>query len=86
MNNSDIHKGSGGNFLCLYYTNDPKAGKPIKNLKNVSTKEILNFPNIVKYSMRPTKYNKPFESLDCNRGRDTRLRKTPQNYIFIERY
>ena len=27
LNNSDIHKGSGGNFLCLYYTNDPKAGK-----------------------------------------------------------
>ena len=85
LNNSDIHKGSGGNFLCLYYTNDPKAGKPIKNLKFESTKEILNLPNIVKYCMRPTKYNKPFEPLDCNRGRGTRLRKTPQNYIFIER-
>jgi len=86
LNNSDIHKGSGGNFLCLYYTNDPKAGKPIKNIKIVSTKDILNFPNIAKYCIRKTKYNKPFEPLDCNRGRDTRTRKTPQNYIFIERY
>ena len=85
LNNSDIHKGSGGNFLCLYITNDPKAGKPIKNLKLVSTKEILNSPNIVKYCMRPTKYNKPFEPLDCNRGRNTILKTTPQNYIFIER-
>ena len=85
LNNSDIHKGSGGNFLCLYYTNDPRAGKPIKSLKIVSTQEILNLPNIVKYCMRNTKYNKPFEPLDCNRGRSTKFKKTPQNYIFIER-
>ena len=85
LNNADIHRGSGGNFLCLYYTNDPKAGKPIKHLKNVSTNEILCLPNIIKYCMRKTKYNKPFEPLDCNRGRGNLLRKTPQNYIFIER-
>jgi hypothetical protein len=85
LNNSDIHKGSNGNFLCLYYTNDPKAGKPIKNLRTESTNEILNYPNIVKYCMRNTSYNKPCEPLDCNRGRSSLFRKTPQNYIFIER-
>ena len=35
--------------------------------------------------MRNTKYNKPFQSLDCNRGRDSIIRITPQNYIIIER-
>ena len=85
LNNSDIHRGSGGNFLCLYYTNEPKAGKPIKNLKTMSTKEILTLPNIVKYCMRSTKFNKPFEPLDCNRGRGSIINQTPQNYIFIER-
>ena len=85
FNNSDIHNGSGGNFLTLYFTTDPKAGKPIKKLRNVSTKEILKDDNIVKYCSRKTKYNKPFEPLDCNRGRDNIIRNTPQNYIFIER-
>ena len=85
LNNSDIHKGSGGNYLYLYYTNDPKAGKPIKNIKTVSTQEFLNLPNIVKYSTRHTKYNKPFEPLDCNRGRGNIFKKSIQNYIFIER-
>ena len=33
--------------------------------------------------MRTAKYNKPFESLDCNRGRDTIIRRTPQNYIYL---
>ena len=84
-NNADIHKGSGGNFLCFYYTTDPKAGKPIKRLRTLSTKEILKDQNIVKYCTRKTRYNKPFEPLDCNRGRDSIIRKTPQNYIFIER-
>ena len=85
LNNADIHKESGGNFLFLYYTTDPKAGKPIKYLKTLSTNQFLNEPNLVKYSMRNTKYNKPFQSLDCNRGRDFFLRRTPQNYIIIER-
>lgn len=85
LNNSDIHKGSDGNFLCFYYTNDPKAGKPIKNLRTESTNEVLKYPNIVKYSMRKTSYNKPCEPLDCNRGRNSLFAKTPQNYIFIER-
>ena len=35
--------------------------------------------------MRNTKFNKTFESLACNRGRDNIIRNTPQNYIFIER-
>ncbi len=35
--------------------------------------------------MRNTKFNKPFESLDCNRGRDDIIRRTPQIYIVIER-
>ena len=82
LNNSDIHKGSGGNFLSLYFTKDPKAGKPIKRLKTLNTKELLKEPNIVKYCSRKTKYNKPFEPLDCNRGRGN---FTSQNYIFIER-
>ena len=85
LNNADIHKGSGGNYLCLYYTKDPKAGKPIKNLKTLSTKEKLNDQNIVKYCSRKTRYNKPFEPLDCNRGRDNIFIITPQNYIFIIR-
>ena len=85
FNNSDIHKGSGGNFLTLYFTTDPKAGKPIKKLRNVSTKDFLKDSNIVKYCSRKTKYNKPFEPLDCNRGRDSIIRITPQNYIFMER-
>ena len=85
LNNSDIHKGSSGNFLFLYYTTDPKAGKPIKSLKNLSTNKFLNEPNFVKYSMRNTKYNKPLQALDCNRGRDSIIRLTPQNYIIIER-
>ena len=85
LNNSDIHKGSGGNFLFLYYTIDPRAGKPIKNLKILTTKKILNEPNHVKYCMRNTKFNKTFESLDCNRGRDNIIRRTPQIYIIIER-
>lgn len=82
LNNSDIHKGSGGNFLSLYFTKDPKAGKPIKRLKTLNTKEFLKDPNIVKYCSRKTKYNEPFEPLDCNRGRG---KFTSQNYIFIER-
>ena len=84
LKNSDIHKGSGGNVLFLYYTKDPKAGKPIKRLKNllnISTKVNVKNDNIVKYCTRSTKYNKPFEPLDCNRGRSF----TPCNYIFIER-
>ena len=85
LNNSDIHKGSGGNYFSLYFTKDPKAGKPIKRLKTLNTKEFLKEPNIVKYCSRKTKYNKPFEPLDCNRGRDTIIRFTSQNYIFIER-
>ena len=85
LNNSDIHKGSGGNILCLYYTKDPKAGKPIKGLRTLSTRQVLKDKNIVKYCTRKTRYNKPFEPLDCNRGRDTIIRFTPQNYIFIER-
>ena len=85
LNNSDIHKGSGGNFLCFYFTKDPRAGKPIKRLRTLSTKEILKDPNIVKYCTRKTKYNKPYEPLDCNRGRDSIIRLTPQNYVFIER-
>ena len=51
----------------------------------MSTKEILKDPNIIKYCIRETKYNKPFEPLDCNRGRDSIIRQTPLNYIFIER-
>ena len=85
LNNADIHKGSGGNYFCLYITKDSKAGKPIKGLKTLSTKEFLTGDNIVKYCSRKTKYNKPFEPLDCNRGRDSIIRSTPQNYIFIER-
>ena len=85
LNNADIHKGSGGNYFCLYITKDPKAGKPIKGLKTLSTREFLKGDNIVKYCSRKTKYNKPFEPLDCNRGRDSIIRFTPQNYIFIER-
>ena len=84
--NNNIHKGNGGNYLCLYFTNDSKAGKPIKNLKFKSTKDILNDVNIVKYCMIETKYNKPFQPLDCNRGRGKIYKwPTPQNYIFIER-
>jgi hypothetical protein len=85
LNNADIHKGSGGNYFCLYITKDPKAGKPIKELKTLSTREFLTGDNIVKYCSRKTKYNKPFEPLDCNRGRDSIIRFTPQNYIFIVR-
>ena len=85
LNNADIHKGSGGNYFYLYFTKDPKAGKPIKGLKTLSTREFLTGDNIVKYCSRKTKYNKPFEPLDCNRGRDSIIRFTPQNYIFIER-
>lgn len=85
LNNADIHKGSGGNFLCFYYTKDPKAGKPIKKIRTLSTREFLKDPNIVRYCTRKTKYNKPFEPLDCNRGRDSIIRLTPQNYIFLER-
>ena len=86
LNNADIHKGSGGNFLCFYFTKDTKAGKPIKSLRTLSTEEILKDPNIIKYCTRKTKYNKPFEPLDCNRGRGNIItKKTPQNYIFIER-
>ena len=48
-------------------------------------RKILNEPNHVKYCMRNTSYNKPCEPLDCNRGRSSLFRKTPQNYIFIER-
>lgn len=82
FNNFDIHKGSGGNYLSLYYTIDPKAGKPIKNIKTLHTEEFLNSPNLVKYSNRNTEYNKPFQALDCNRGRGG---STPQNYLVIER-
>ena len=31
-NNGDIHKGSGGNYLFLYYTKDKRAGKPIRDI------------------------------------------------------
>ena len=85
LNIADINKGSGGNFLFLYYTTDPKAGKPIKYLKILSTNQFLNEPNHVKYSMRNTKYNRPFQSLDCNRGRGSIFNPSPQNYIIIER-
>ena len=85
LNNADVHKGSGGNFLCFYFTKDPKAGKPIKSLRTLSTREILKDPNIVKYCSRKNKYNKPSEPLDCNRGRDSIIRFTPQNYIFLVR-
>ena len=30
--NGDINKGSGGKYLYLYYTTDPAAGQPIKDL------------------------------------------------------
>ena len=85
LNNADIHKGSNGNFLCFYYTRDPNAGRPIKGLRTLTTNKFLNDPNMVKYCTRSTMYNKPFESLDCNRGRNTLLIRTRQNYIIIDR-
>ena len=85
LNNSDIHKGSCVNYFYLYITKDPRTGKSIKGLKTLSTREFLKGDNIVKYCSRTIKYNKPFEPLDCNRGRDSIIRLTPQNYIFIER-
>ena len=39
LNNCNIHKGSGGNFLYLYFTVDKRAGKPIKNIKTLTTKK-----------------------------------------------
>ncbi len=85
LNIADIHKGSGGNFLYLYFTTDTRAGKPIKFLKILTSNQSLNQPNFVKYSKRNTKYNQPLESLDCNRGRGNIFRKTPYIYIVIER-
>ena len=50
LNIADIHKGSGGNFLYLYFTTDTRAGKPIKSLKILTSNQSLNQPKNVENS------------------------------------
>ena len=78
-NNGDIHKGSGGNYLHLYYTKDKRAGKPIRDISFGSyghsfrkdcDMEVINH----------SKKSKGSGALDINTGRGG-----PFNYIFIFR-
>ena len=74
-NNGDIHKGSGGNYLHLYYTKDKRAGKPITDISVGSYDHALNCDKeVVKHS----KNSERTGDLDINTGRGK-----PYNYIFI---
>ena len=74
-NNGEIHKGSGGNYLHLYYTKDKRAGKPITDISVGSYDHALNCDKeVVKHS----KNSEHTGDLDINTGRGK-----PYNYIFI---
>ena len=78
-NNGEIHKGSGGNYLHLYYTKDKRAGKPITDISVGSYDHGFRQDfdmEVVKHS----KNSKGIGALDLNSGRGA-----PYNYIFIFR-
>ena len=76
--NGDIHKGSGGSDLYLYYTNNINAGSPIR--------EII-------FSSYPQKKTSKIEAVqNCSKSRrqgdldiNAERGKTPFNYIIIIR-
>ena len=78
-NNGDIHKGSGGNYLHLYYTKDKRAGKNITDISvgsfNHAFRQDFDM-EVVNHS----KNSKGYGALDLNSGRGG-----PYNYIFIFR-
>ena len=75
-NNGDIHKGSGGNYLFLYYTKDKRAGKPIRDIS------VGSYPHPLSCDMEVVNHSKISGNgaLDINTGRGG-----PFNYIFIFR-
>ena len=77
-NNRDIHKGSGGNFLGLYYTRDEIKGSPIKELIFASyTQKLTSKIEVVQNA----ETNKSKGNLNLNDGRN----KNIFNYIIIIR-
>ena len=78
-NNVEIHKGSGGNYLHLYYTKDKRAGKNITDISvgsfNHAFRQDFDM-EVVNHS----KNSKGYGALDLNSGRGG-----PYNYIFIFR-
>ena len=77
--NGDIHKGSGGSFLYLYYTNNIKVGSPIREIIFVSyPKKRTNKLEVVQNYSKSRRQG----DLDINAERG---KKTPFNYIIIKR-
>ena len=76
--NCNIHKGSGGNFLGLYYTRDETKGSPIKELIFVSYPQKLTSKIEV---VQNANTNKIQGNLNLNEGR----RNERFNYIIIIR-
>ena len=67
-NNGEIHKGSGGNYLHLYYTKDKRAGKPITDISVGSYGHAFHKDcdmEVVNHS----KKSKGSGALDINTGR-----------------
>ncbi len=76
--NGDINKGSGGKYLYLYYTTDPAAGQPIKDLIFASySQEIKSQKDLV---LNATK------SLRSGYFDINAYRAPSYNYIFLIRY
>ena len=78
-NNGDIHKGSGGNYLHLYYTKDKRAGKPIREI-SVGSYDHAFRKDCDMEVVNHSKNSKGSGPLDINSGRGG-----PYNYIFIFR-
>ena len=75
--NGDINRGSGGVFIFLYYTTDPYAGQPIKDLIFASYPHKINTTkDVVKNA--PESIGSGY--LDINHGRGSSY-----NYIFLIR-
>ena len=75
--NGDINRGSGGVFIFLYYTTDPNAGQPIKDLIFASYPTKINTTkDVVKNASESIGSG----DLDINHGRGG-----PYNYIFLIR-
>ena len=75
--NGDINKGSGGKYLYLYYTTDPAAGQPIKDLIFASYPQEINTPkDLVKNATKSLRSG----YLDINS-----YRAPSYNYIFLIR-
>ena len=76
--NRDIHRGSGGNYLCFYYTRDELKGSPIKEIIFATYPQKISSNIEVVQNSSLSKYR---GDLNINEGRNT----NQFNYIILIR-